>query len=776
MLEIASQSDAGAARASLGLQLAIDAFVNGKNHAVSLLEASYADEASAVVEVAATELFGEGQYSLPTLEPVFSARLARLTAAAGRGDDASGSLAALLALERASLAENEGRLGAAAAAYALVLELRADSLEALEGLRRLAQLAGARSNEALLLERIGDSLTSITASAAHYAEAALLAEADEQSEYAICLFYKVLSRAPNDDEAFERLLTLLRASEDWPRIENLLGFKLTRLGHKGDRCVPLWLERANIRLFRLQDSQGACSDWQRALSVDPHLFEPLWRLGQSCVDKGASWAARSRFAEATQCDSDNDLSRLTCFIDLAEVCERQQDVVSARNAIERGSSLLGTLTADLWSRLLPLCTRLDLVSVAEQALRSLADRCMGNERAQFLVAAARILRDDEKIDTSVALFLEAIAADPHGDAIFELGSMPASVLRTTQIQSGVASALPILLDEVNGVAMFDVRAVELLEAYARVANQTWRQNVASQLLFLLGNGSARGSASLVVGQLDSNALFAIGRSFPSNIDKDSSLPSNVGALQAAWPTLANAAVKAWAALAGTPVGQRAGRIDLKKETRLDWLLSAAGVLGLDDLSVFSVNVEAGSVALGSPSGAMGISPSIVGGDAASRFRAGRSLALLKMGLPFHSALNVSRDTTMSLVCAAIAGASPQGELAAAGDTDLGLQVAKFLPKKALKTHSSLLEDLATTKLADVRAWLDQCERAADRFGFLLAGDIAESSFALAGTRKLDVVRSAPTVRSLVAFALSSDHFELLRSTGLREPEERDDRE
>gem|GEM_PF-6417924 len=772
MNALAEQSSAGNARARLRFQLGVDAFVAGKSQFVSLFSQSYADEATSVVEVAVTDMLGNVNDFPSSLDAVFSSRLARLTAAAGQGDQASGALAALLALERASLAESEGRLGAAAAAYALVLELRSDSLEALEGLRRLAQLAGARADEALLLERIGDSLTSITASAAHYAEAALLAEADGQSESAVGLFYKVLARAPNDDEAFDRLLSLLRSSADWPRVENLLGFKLTRLGHKGDRCVPLWLERANLRQFRLNDSQGAYADWQRSLATDGQLFEPLWRLGQACVAKGATWAARARLHEATQCDCDNELSRLTCFVDLAEVCEQQLDVVAARNALDRASNLIAALTPELWSRLLPLCTRLSLVSLAVQSLRSLAVGGSNSERAAYLVSAARTLRDAEQTTSCVALSLEAIAADPHGDGILDLAAMAAPVALTEQDQGVVLGALFIILEQVSGSEMFDVRTVELLEAYSRVANQPWRQKVAAQLLFLLGQGNARGSSGRILGSLDANSLFSLGRAIPQTAEHSQHFLPHVSVLQSAWSSLATPANKAWAALPNTPVAQRSQRIDFKKETRLDWFQSAASAVGLNDLSVFSVALELGAIALGTPLGAVGVSSSILGGDAASRFRAGRSLALQCLGLPFHTSLNTTRSSTQDLVCSAIGVAVPLGELAAAADTEAGLQIAKHLPKKILKSQSAIFEALGFVKIADVAAWLDQCERAADRFGLLVAGDVAESAFVLAGSRQLETVKSNSAVRSLVAFAISNDHNELLRTLGMRNTEER----
>ena len=767
MQQIAQQTEPSAARARLSFQLAINALIAGLPAAGEHLRVSYNDDPGAPAQVVITDLLGipEGFDSL--LDHVGGARLQSLTETPASDDASSAALATLLALERASAAESDGRLGAAARAYALVVSMRPDSLEALEGLRRLAQLAGARGDEALLLERIGNALTSVGARAAHYAEAALLVEADGHTQAAIRLFYKVLSSAPNDDEAFDRLLVLLCGAADWQRVDNLLSFKLTSLGHKGPRCVPLWLRRARVRYDQLQNPEGAAADWQRILVVDANSFEALWRLGQESLGEGAPWAARTRLHLASQSACDHGSSMLHCLTDLAEVCEQQDDPAAARSALGRAVDLVSHLDATLWQRMLPLCTRLGLVDLAEQSLRSLADRSDGNARAGYLRAASQTLRDAGRIDEAVGLAAAALQADPVCDAIFDLATVPPSLPALGPVAEVVIEGMNAVLEEVSTHAMFDVRKVELLEAYARVAQQSWRQHVVAQLLFLLGQGNASGSSRAVQGQFDVDDLFSLGHlSQPLRPDPSLLAVANeVTALQAVWPTVARAAHKVFAVFADLPAGARAQRIG--DETRLAGFSSAATTLGLADVALFNATSEILIMPLAAPTPALAVGPGMLAGDAGSRFRVGRALALLKLGVPFLVAPR-DRATSCALVCAALGAIGANRDVITAGGSDLGLKFSRLLKKKPPRPVDPARGAVESISVAGVNAWLAQVEAAADRFGLAVAGDVPEAIFALAGSRKLSVVQTHANARALIAFALSTEYHDLRCRLGLHE--------
>ncbi|MDX2020715.1 MAG: hypothetical protein SF187_10760 [Deltaproteobacteria bacterium] len=749
--QVAEESEPSAARAALWLHLALDAAINGYGDAEHAFASSYETVATPAVEVAVADLPG---MTVPVafVEQLSSARLARLTDAARAGDEASAALASLVALESAHAAETDGRLGAAAATYALVLELRPDSLEALEGLRRLAQLAGARAHEACLLERIGDSLTSATAAAAHYAEAALLAEADGENDVAVRLFYKVLTRAPSDDEAFERLLALQRSAEAWPHVENLLGFKLTQLGHNPKRCLPLWLERARLRYAHLNKVEAALLDWRRALAVDEDLFEAQWRLAQAAREQGAIPAARARFLFASRCRCDEPVMLVECLIELAEVCRGQGDSAAARAALNRVPEVLEHVTEPALQRLVPLCVALGLAPLAELALRKIADQHAGSTRAGFLLQAARVLRDANQWDSAARAAGHAIAADPYGDAIIDFLDFPASVRESAPFD--VAQALNEVLADVCGEGMFVLPKVALLDAYANVAGQTWRQNVVAQLLFLLGQGNARGVAHTISGSIDTDTLFALGA--------HEELPAVVSSIQASWPVLAPAVHKVWSSATNAPAGVRSQRMQAAEEPRLDWFLAAARTLGLDDVATFATPAETPVAILSTPTNAVALAPSVLGGDAGSRFRAARALALLKLGVPFLLA-STDVQPTVPWAVAALRVVASGG--VAAGDTELEQKLAKAISKKAIKAAS--LGNLSLATPSDVTQWLAQCQRAAIRFALAVAGDLPEATYALVGSRKLENVQADDNARALIAFALSQAHQDLRQRLGLQ---------
>src|SRR6185436_2218102 len=117
-------------------------------------------------------------------------------------------------------AEGAGKLDAAAGAYAAALALRPDSLDATEGMRRLAQARGDRK-----------------------LQAAVLLEEEGQDAEAAQLFLKVLERIPADDEAYHRLHAILTRRDDNDGLDRLLGYKIQQTTDPAAR-VRLYLDRA----------------------------------------------------------------------------------------------------------------------------------------------------------------------------------------------------------------------------------------------------------------------------------------------------------------------------------------------------------------------------------------------------------------------------------------------------------------------------------------------------------------------------------------------------
>ncbi|MCG5055471.1 MAG: hypothetical protein KA712_21105 [Myxococcales bacterium] len=762
---LAAVSPPGAGRARLWLHLGLAARLSGQE-GEALLLAAYEEHASGDLEVALLEL-PEAKLDASRAAVLGSARLRRLCARSAAGDEASGDLGVLAALDRAHRAETEGSLDIAAASFALALELRPESLEALDGLRRLAQRAGARRDEAGLLERLGEAFVGGAAAATYFAEAALLLEADGEDEHAIRLFYKVLARAPDDDEAFARLRRLLAKTGAWPRLEGLLGFKLTRLGQQGHQCVPLWQERARVRAEGLDDERGALADWQRVEAMDPRDFQAAFHLGRAARKRGALGPARARLETAMATGSPEPGARLACAVELAELCEAMGDRAGVLSALAALDSEHAHVSLPLVQRAEPLCVRYGRAELAVAAYETLGNRGQGAERAAMFVRAGQLLRDGGAPGRAVAAFVEAVKADPLSDAARDLlsaGGVPAS---EGEAHAALASARDQVLAALcapppagAGAPLFDEPRLQLLAAYGRLLDEPWRVAVAEQILLVMGQGAARGRARSVVGSLDVAHLFALGA------ETEGASPS-VAALAAVWPSLDPFVSRAYAARDPAQAPGRASRIDHRADPRLDWLEAAANTLGLTALVVHQGGSDT-QVAL--PGGALPtlvLGSGLVGGDPASRFRVARALALLRLGVPFAASEPASDVDAQALwVEATIATVAPTRALAAARETMPGAYLARNLPRKVLRTVAPLDEALAQVGPADVRSWLSQVHRAADRFALVVAGDAAEAAFALAGSRSPERVRAHPEVGALLRFALSDAHHGLRVRLGL----------
>ncbi len=758
---VAQAAPAGPARGGLWFALGLHGLLHNKADALQALHAAVNDNPTPEAQVVLTDL--PATANGPNNSHVVAARLQDLARDADAHDEPSAALASLLALESGAVAESEGRLTAAAEAYAQVLRWRPHSLEALEGLRRLAQLAGARHNEAALLERIADTLVGARAAAEHYAEAALLFEAEGHAQNAMRLFYKVLSRAPDDDEAFDRLLLLLRQAEQWDRAEKLVGFKLTRLSHSGPRCVPLWLERARLRSERLANPEGAVADWRRALAVDARVFEALWRLGQAAQTQAAWSAARRRLQAALAAPNENVDTRVACLIDLAEVCASSLDNEAARahlRAAKQWFSQMPGPLADLLDRLVPQCLRARCHDVAVAALETVAAaQTEASARAVCLLRVARLWREAHDVpearENEVRALLRALQADPFGDAASELAALEPAAVLTREQQQTLQAANAQVLQHVRDQGLFDARNVETVRAFAHVVGPPWRRAIAGQLLFLLGHGESRGHARNATGTLTLQELFSLGA--------ETSSPG-VLTVQAVWPALQNGVSKAWLTTTPLPSISRATRVDANADARLAWVQSAMQVLQLEALSVHQVGLQPLVTVAGGSAPVLILGGPLLAGDPASRFRVARALALLRLGLGLAANQNEASVARWASGALAAAGA-PEAVSAAAGG-DICERVQHALPRRSLRALEPLAPDLQRLTPEDVEAWLRQCSQSASCFALLVAGDLAESVFALTGSRDIDEVAANEAARSLVRFALSDGYGKLRRTLGL----------
>ena len=180
MEQMAQHAEAGPAAAALWTAVGIRKAFLGDAGSASALDRAARDlaagapdgkAAEAALALAATDVAPRGALT-SSLRELRRARAQRLA----RGTEAQRRLAEELLLEEGLDAEGAGKLDAAAGAYAAALAIRPDSLDATEGMRRLAQARGDRKLQAAALARRGDLSRSKRRAAEAYAEAALLLE------------------------------------------------------------------------------------------------------------------------------------------------------------------------------------------------------------------------------------------------------------------------------------------------------------------------------------------------------------------------------------------------------------------------------------------------------------------------------------------------------------------------------------------------------------------------------------------------------------------------
>lgn len=151
----------------------------------------------------------------------------------------------------------------------------------------------------------------------------------------------------------------------------------------------------------------------------------------------------------------------------------------------------------------------------------------------------------------------------------------------------------------------------------------------------------------------------------------------------------------------------------------------------------------------------------MGGDPGSRFRVARAIVLLRLGVGFL--VGMTQEHALRWIFAALATVAP--DRFAQADPALRDQVARALPRKALRSIEAMAE-LQDVQGNDVALWLRQLQQAAERFALLVAGDVAESAFALAGSRKVEEVKNDAAVRELLRFCVSDEFGKLRERLGL----------
>jgi tetratricopeptide (TPR) repeat protein len=707
-----------------------------------------------VLAVVATDLLGPGTLS-PPLARLRRARASRLA----QGSAAERRLAEALLLEEALEAEAGGHLSTAAAIYGEVLAEDPLSMEATEGLHRIAEATQDRRAQAAALARRGSLSLSRRRGAEAYAEAALLLQDEGADGEAARLFLEVLARTPDDDEAYRRLHDILSRREDSAGLERLLSFRLQQTSDQAAR-VRLFAERARLRLGQRRDLPGAVHDYQRILQLDPRHGESLRALGELALEQGHFRYAARVLAEAlAQADGDGAAVG-TLRLQLAEAQEASGDLTAAIGTLTIAAEAARPDDTEPSERLVALAIRrrdhamaLAQLGVIEARTRDPATR------ASALVRIGRLERDGRHDQArALAAFRRALVSDPLGEGAAELlalvgGGVPLDEAGRRAVD-GVITDLRATL--VAGDPL-DVRRLERLRDLARLRGLADLAEVAGQLLGALAMAVERGRARDLTRPIGPAALVGL-------MGDGSALPA--GLMGEIWPLLGEAAAR----LEGLDPGQlgasRHTRVAPGVERRLGWLDAAAFALGLSPLTVHVAGTDdLAVVALDTPEPVLVVGRGVLGGDPASRFRVGRALFLLRQRAACVERLPIAQVDEMARAAALLAGARRADADPAALKAAIK-NLGRALGRRELRALEPLRARLEVEPL-DAAAWRAAVLRGADRFGLVVAGDLAACLRAQTGAgdlRGTDLRRTE--CLELVRFALDERYAAVRREVGV----------
>jgi hypothetical protein len=720
-----------------------------------------------------------GLTDLPALPPPAPSLSGLGAARAARAAAAGGTLGAALDLERAVDAELGGRAGEALDAYGWVLARDPESVEAIEGVRRLAQSAGDALGQARALARLG-TLAKGGRAAALFAEGARLYEQAGRVDAALSLYFCVLGERPGDEAATARLTTLLTGALDRPAraadYDRLLGHRLSLLPYEQPARVPLLLERARHRLLHL-DREEAVQDFKRILKIVPYHEEALGELAALAI------------AESSPADAVGLLERyLAVARDPDRAAQARLDLAAAYETLHepaRAVEILGYAAAASVAdarpreRLVDLLLRVSDWRGALAALRAWDQATtVPQEKAKLYIRIGTLLRD-HALDQSGAAQSFRLAADldPLGEgarllvALYEsLGDAPGrwrAIAREIADLRQALAARPLDVARLHRLREFLQRDGAGNDAAAPV----------EQTLALLGEIAEPLAAP------PPRRRLGAGLSASAFWDR-LALPQAAGFFTEIWLLIADAVAEMHrpdaAALAGLGLS-RANRLAPANEPRLHWVEATAAALGIEGLSFYAASPPASSsgpspsadgdtrvACVELPEPALIFDRAALLGGASARFRFGRALALLRQRASVLDRLPTDGLRYIFLAAGALAGAPPPTDADAAALAPVVKGLGKALARKDRKTLALQASRFAF-EATDVEAWRRAVLGTADRLGLVIAGDVATAARVVAagpgGVVDAAWLQTSEAAIDLVRFGLDGAYLELRAEAG-----------
>lgn len=714
-------------------------------------------EAAPLLGLVATDLVTEDPAnSFAALDGCRQERIDRLVA----DGPASRELALRLLCEQGRSAEERGRARAAAGAYARVLAVQPDSIEATEGLRRVVAGLGDRRLQAALLVRLGRLLGDPKRAAARFAEAALLLEEEGDEDAAARQFLAVLERVPEDDEAYLRLHRILEKQRRIGELEKLLGFKIAH-AQRPEEIAELYVERATLRRDHLDRRREAIEDLRRALVLRPQSVSILRALAVLAVREGRFSVAADLLERALPLEPEagpaNEI-RVELGVALAAAGAKQRAHETLLAAVDAAPDDPGPR-----ERLIEVALRHEEHELAATQLLTLEARTAAPAaKATHRLRLARLERDQRRNNRgAVDSFVRALELDPLGEAATELERIVPSLLRlTTDEEVTVRRVYAGCLAELQAIPL-EPRRLANVRAIAALLGETVVAEASGQLasaVGLHGSMSERRRVQDLGRPLSRAALEAL---FAEDDRRACSLALEL------WPLVASGAARVEAPDPGDLGATRATRVTPGREPRLAWMESAARALGLAELTVHVLaRDEMAATPLDHPEPALLLARGVVGGDAEARFLVGRALFLLwarASGLLRWSPETVDRIWQAVTILIEAPGAP---SIDTAGMKAIVKAVDKGLSRKETKALVAAAPRFAREP-RDPGAWRRAVLAAAHRFALLLAGDLGAAVRVLTQEARpsIEALRR-PDVASLVSFALSPGYDTLRREAGV----------
>lgn len=759
-------ADAAADRNSVLARATARARLVGPAHAGATAERALAlSVGAAPIGVALADLPAQG-------------RTERIVARAARAGRTTGQLAVALDVERALQAELAGDRATALEAYGRALAREPETLDALEGVRRIAKAEGDKLGAARVAMRLGVLLRDADRAASELADAARTFEDIGREAEAVVAYWRALERDPDSEVLSQRLERLLRRREDHQGLDRLYGRRLAVVGTRRERLATL-LARATHRLDRLGTRETAIHDFKRILELEPRHPIALRRLATLAIQMEHFHEAATFLKALIDAEPGESSEKAAARLELADAYEAARE---PGRAIEALRDAIAALPSDLaaWRRLADLHLRVGDWPNAVETLRAW-ERVTAEPpaKARLWMRIGVLLRDHGREPTGAATaFSQAVRLDLFGEG------------------------LPALLDLYERVGDWRARDQVLDRAIAGLRAELATNPLEVPRLRLLAHLSERAARSaaadgrrrtILQGTLD------VCRQLQALAGETVELPParrvflRTGLPPAFWQRLTPRAasgfvLEIWPLIAGAvadlhaargPRRPRQGRVTAATEPRLDWVEAAAIAAGLPSVELYVAGAgEAGDdavIPLDGRETALLLGRGVLAGNAAARFRVGRALGLLRHRASVLEHVSAAELGLAFDAAAVVAGGVPQVAPAALANVE---QRARALGKAMSRRERKALALEASRfgfERIDAAAFREALLCAADRLGLIMAGDVGIAAGLVTSGEAVPsssppgaVIASSERALSLVRFAITEECLELMQMAAVGE--------